>query len=143
MSHVDVDRLMDGIETNAAGDRRARLLAKGAAAEYADPELFAAVERTLRRALDRDEQAVPVLELLDDDDEWRLHRGLRFSSHRPLVGPVMVFVNRRLLLPLTRWLFEYSRENVRRQQRVNRVLAACIEELAMENARLRQELKRR
>jgi hypothetical protein len=49
-------------------------------------------------------------------------------------------VKRRLLLPLTRWLFEYSQENFRRQDRLNRVLFACIEELAIENARLRRAL---
>ena len=49
----------------------------------------------------------------------------------------------RLLLPLTRWLFEYSQENFRRQDRLNRVLFACIEELAIENARLRQTLAAR
>ena len=35
------------------------------------------------------------------------------------------------------WLYEYSLENFRRQQRVNRLLFAAIEELAIENARLR------
>jgi hypothetical protein len=80
---------------------------------------------------------------LDDEGEWRPEMALRFSSHRPVIGPALVFVKRRLLLPLTRWLFEYTRENFRRQQRVNRLLAACIEELALENARLRQELNRR
>ena len=40
---------------------------------------------------------------------------------------------------MTRWLFEYSQENFRRQQRINAVLFACIEDLAIENARLRRE----
>jgi hypothetical protein len=60
-----------------------------------------------------------------------------------VIGPAIVFVKRQLLLPLVRWLVEYNRDNFRRQQRVNRVLAACIEELALENARLRRELNRR
>ena len=46
----------------------------------------------------------------------------------------------RLLLPITRWLFDYSRENFRRQQRMNRILAAAIEEVAVENARLQREI---
>jgi hypothetical protein len=54
-----------------------------------------------------------------------------------------VFVKRQLLLPLVRWLVDYNRDNFRRQQRVNRLLAACIEELALENARLRRDLNRR
>ena len=39
-----------------------------------------------------------------------------------------------------RWLYEYSLENFRRQQRVNRLLFACIEELAIENAHLRKSV---
>ena len=74
---------------------------------------------------------------LSSDADWQLTTHLRFTSHRPLIGPVIVFVKRRILLPLTRWLYEYSLENFRRQQRVNRVLFACIEELAIENAKLR------
>jgi hypothetical protein len=49
-------------------------------------------------------------------------------------------MKRRVLLPLTRWLFEYSQENFRRQDHVNRILFACIEELALENARLRRAI---
>ncbi len=44
---------------------------------------------------------------------------------------------------MTRWLFEYSQENFKRQQHLNRVLFACIEELALDNARLRRELAER
>src|SRR2546422_7745410 len=45
---------------------------------------------------------------------------------------------RSTLFPYTtlfRSLFEYSQENFRRQDHLNRVLFACIEELALENAR--------
>jgi hypothetical protein len=40
---------------------------------------------------------------------------------------------------MMRWLFEYSQENFRRQQHLNQILFACIEELALENARLRRD----
>jgi hypothetical protein len=52
-----------------------------------------------------------------------------------------MLVKRRVLMPVLRWLFEYSRDNFERQQRVNRVLFACVQELAIENARLRQDLR--
>jgi hypothetical protein len=39
-----------------------------------------------------------------------------------------------------RWLYEYSLENFRRQRHVNQVLFACVEELAIENAKLRQQI---
>jgi hypothetical protein len=43
-------------------------------------------------------------------------------------------------MPVLRWLFEYSRDNFERQRRVNQVLFACVQELALETARLRREL---
>lgn len=139
---VSVERVMREIEDDLRRERRTRLLAKGAPAEYRDQELYAAVERVLRRAVEsRDHNAVLLPELISDDEEWRLETHLTFASHRPIVGPVIVFFKRRVLLPLTRWLFEYSLENFQRQQRVNRILFACIEELAIENARLRQDLQ--
>jgi hypothetical protein len=135
------ERLMRDIEAGARDDRRARLVSAGAAA-YGDADLFADVDALLRRAVRRDDRTA-LLPALLDADEWRLQPALRISSHRPVVGPAIVFVKRRLMMPLMRWLFDYSRENFRRQQRVNRILAACIEELAIENVRLRQELTRR
>jgi hypothetical protein len=67
---------------------------------------------------------------------------MRYSSHRgPASGGAIAFVKRRLLMPVLRWLFEYSRDNFERQRRVNDVLFACVQELAIENARLRRELQ--
>ena len=133
---------MKEVEAAARRDRRERLV-EGGAAGYSDPELFAEVDGILRRAVERSERAVLLPEVLPDDEEWRLDTSVRFSSHRPVIGPAIVFVKQRLLLPLVRWLVDYNRDNFRRQQRVNRLLAACIEELAIENARLRRELNRR
>jgi hypothetical protein len=136
---ISVQRVMREIEDDLRGERRARLVARGAPQEYRDPELFAAVESVLRRAVDsRDRDAVLLPELLGDEIEWRLQPELRFSSHRPVIGPVIVFLKRRVVLPLTRWLYEYNLENFQRQERVNRILFACVEELAIENAKLRR-----
>jgi hypothetical protein len=133
---------MKEVEGAARRDRRDRVVAGGAGG-YSDPELFAEVDEILRRAVERSNGTVLLPEVLPDDEEWRLDTSLRFSSHRPVIGPVIVFVKQWLLLPVVRWLVEYNRDNFRRQQRVNRLLAACIEELAIENARLRRELNRR
>jgi hypothetical protein len=138
---LKVDEVMREIEDEVRRTRRERLLAQGGAADYADPAVYASVDALLRRALDQDTLLLP--DLIDGDDEWRLATHLRLSSHRRLLGPLIVFIKRRALLPLTRWLFEYGRENFRRQQRVNHLLISCVEELAIENARLRQELQRR
>jgi hypothetical protein len=134
-----VERLMHDIEDEVRRRRRTRLLAPGGSPDYDDPETFAAVERILRRAMEeRDPGLLLLPELLRDENEWRLETRLRFSSHRPVIGPLIVFVKRRLLLPLTRWLYEYSLGNFRRQQYVNLLLFACVEELALENAKLRK-----
>ena len=59
-----------------------------------------------------------------------------------MVGPAVIFLKRRVLLPLMRWLYEYSLENFRRQEKINSTLYACVEELAIENVRLRRDLQR-
>ena len=136
---ISVERVMQEIEDDLRKARRARLVARGAPQEYRDAEIFAAVENVLRRAVDgRDHDAVLLPELLADDVEWRLQPQLKFTSHRPVIGPAIVFFKRRVILPLTRWLYEYNLENFQRQERVNRILFACVEELAIENATLRR-----
>src|SRR5439155_524981 len=92
---------------------------------------------------ERNLDATLLPELLDSDVDWRLKTHLELSTHRPAIGRAILLAKRRVLLPLTRWLFEYSQENFRRQDRLNRVLFACIEELALENARLRRALAAR
>ena len=129
---------MKEVEAAARRDRRGRLVAEGAAG-YSDPELFADVDEVLRRAVERERARRPPPRAAARRRGVASRHDLRFSSHRPVIGPAIVFVKRRLLLPIMRWLVDYNRDNFRRQQRVNRLLAACIEELAIENARLRRE----
>ena len=136
---VKVERLMRDLEGQIRTERRARMIARGGASEFCDPEVFASVEGVFRRVLDtRDLDALLLPELVDDADDYTLQLHLRYASHRPVIGPLLIFLKRRILLPLNRWLYEYSLENFRRQQRVNRLLFACIEELAIENAHLKQ-----
>jgi hypothetical protein len=136
-----VDAVMDDIERDVRTRLRRHLVKRGGAAEYEDEAMFEAVHAVLARAVDgRNLDATLLPELLDSDVEWRLRTTLELSSHRPAAGRAILFVKRRVLLPLTRWLFEYSQENFRRQDHLNRVLFACIEELAIENARLRRSV---
>ena len=131
---------MRELGSEISNERRARIVARGGASEYGDPELDARVEEVFRRVLDaRDHNALLLPQLLDDEDGYTLQLRLRYASHRRLIGPLLLFIKRTILLPINRWLYEYSLENFRRQQRVNRLLFACIEELAIENARLRQD----
>lgn len=132
---------MSKIEADVRDELRRRLVARGGPSDFRDAEIFERVHAVLARAADRQGTDVLLLpELLADEDAWKPAARLRLTSHRPVIGPVIVFAKRRLILPLVRWLFEFSEENFRRQDYVNRIVMACLEELAIENARLRQEL---
>jgi hypothetical protein len=45
-------------------------------------------------------------------------------------------------MPAFRWLFEYSRNNFERQRHTNLVLFACVQELAVESAQIRRDVRR-
>ena len=140
---IDVERLMREITDAVSDERRARIYARGGASEYRDPELFRTVEGVFRRALEsRDQEVLLLPDLVEDIKDWRLQTDLRFSSHRPVIGGLLIFLKRKMVLPVVRWLFDYSQHNFRRQQRINAAMFACVEELAIENARLRQDLRR-
>ena len=121
---------------------RADLLRHGASPAFNDPALFADVERILHTGVDLGTSNALVLpELLGDTKTWRLETALHLDSHRGTAAAgAILFFKRRIILPLVRWLFEYNRDNFERQRRVNAVLFACVQELAAESARLRQEL---
>jgi hypothetical protein len=140
---VRVDVVMGEIERDVRARLRRHLLKKGGAADYQDQEIFDAVHALLGRAVDgREIEATLLPELVDGDIDWRLQTHLNLTTHRPAAaGRFILFAKKKLLLPLTRWLFEYSQENFRRQDHLNRILFACIEELAIENARLRRDLR--
>ena len=136
---VKIEQVMHDLEDQVRSEQRARILARGGPPDYRDPAVFVGVEGVFRRAIDAtDLDALLLPELLHDPEDYTLSLRLRHASHRPIIGPVLVFIRRRLLLPTMRWLYDYSLENFRRQQRVNRLLFACLEELAIENARLRK-----
>jgi len=136
-----VGPLMKQIESDVRSRIRRRLVKHGMPA-YEDEQVFEQVRAMLQHAADgRDLDVLLLPELLEDDVDWALDPNLKLSSHREAAGGLILFAKRRILLPLTRWLFEYSQENFRRQQRLNRILLACIEELATENARLRKDLE--
>jgi hypothetical protein len=135
---------MADVEGRVRERLRLHLVRHGAAA-FEDPALFAEVERLLRASVDEgDSHALMLPELLGDPSSWRLETAMRYGSHRSQgSATVVLFLKRRLLMPLFRWLFEYSRDNFERQRRVNQVLFACVQELALENARLRHDIQQR
>src|SRR5512141_825586 len=102
---IRVDSVMSGIEAAVRDDLRRRLIARGGAADFTDAAIFEHVSAVLARAVDRRERdALLVPELLGDEDAWKPASELRITSHRPVIGPAIVFVKRRLVLPLVRWL---------------------------------------
>lgn len=122
---------------------RGQLVDEGGRA-FDDPAVFADVEAVLRAAASTPETARLLLpELLGEPDTWRLTTGMRYQSHRGHApAGLFIFLKRRILLPLLRWFYEYSRDNFERQRRVNHVLFACVQELALETALLRRKLDR-
>jgi hypothetical protein len=140
MNEVRVAAVMDQIEADVRSKLRAHFVKRGVSA-YQDEQVFEVVRALLRRAADgRDRTALLLPEILEDEGDSALDLNLHLSSHRPAAGRAILFAKRRILLPLMRWLFEYSQENFRRQQRLNRILMACVEELAIENAQLRRDV---
>jgi hypothetical protein len=140
---VSVDGIMAELTDRVRERIRAGLLHHGASPAFEDPALFADVETILRRAVERSQPSAVVLpELLGEPDTWRLDTAMRYQSHRGAAAPLVIFFKRRLLMPIMRWLFEYSRDNFERQRRVNYVLCACVQELAIEAAHLRREVRR-
>lgn len=129
---------MTDIQGRVRASLRARLQAAGAS-EFADAALFDEVDALFRQALANDDRGALILPPLLPDD-WQPELSLRLASHRGGLGSIVVFVKRRVLLPLTRWLFEYALENFRRQQRTNLALMACLQTLAVEHVRVRREL---
>jgi hypothetical protein len=131
---------MKQIESDVRANIRRRLIKHGMPA-YEDEAVFERVRAMLQHAADgRDLDVLLLPELLEDDVDWALDPTLRLSSHRQAAGGLILFAKRRLVLPVVRWLFEYSQANFRRQQQLNKILLACIEELAIDNARLRRDV---
>jgi len=141
VSGIDVASVMGQIEADVRSKLRDRLMKHGSDA-YRDEQVFDSVRAVLLRAEERRDRAALLLaEILEDEQDWAIETRLTLASHRPVAGPAILFAKRRILLPLTRWLFEYTQENFRRQQRLNRLLMACVEELAIENAQLRRDVE--
>ncbi len=130
---------MADLRARVRADLRARIVATGGAG-MADERLSDDVDALFRAALATDDAGALLLPHLLADD-WQPELALRLSSHRGgLTARLLVGIKRRILLPLTRWLFEYTLENFRRQHRLNLALMACLQALAVDHARVSREL---
>lgn len=138
---LDVGALMSDLRRRVRDELRGKLRTLTAAPELDDQMIFDAVDEAFRGAITRARRGALLLPELLDDDEWRLETSLDLTSHRPVFGGAIVFVKRRMLLPLTQWLYDYARGNFERQQRVTETVFGCLQALAADNARLRRDLE--
>lgn len=141
---VKVDAVMAELQEQIRARLREDLVQHGASPALSDPAVFADVERVLRQATrNPGTRSLLLPELLGDPLLWRLEPALQVGSHRgALAAAVIRGVKRRVIMPAMRWLFEYTHDNFARQLRVNQVLFACVQELAIQNAALRRDLDR-
>jgi len=140
---VPVDAVMADLQDRVRARLREELLQHGASKALEDPRVFADVERVLREAVSRTGvRALLLPEFLGDPAGWRIEPALSYPSHRSAMAATVIRgIKQRVLMPALRWLFEYSHDNFVRQQRVNHVLFACVQELAIQNAELRRDLQ--
>jgi hypothetical protein len=140
---VPVDTVMAQLQDRVRARLREELLQHGASRALEDPDVFADVERLLREAVSRTAaRALLLPEFLGDPAGWRIEPALTYPSHRTAMAATVIRgIKQRVLMPALRWLFEYSHDNFVRQQRVNHVLFACVQELAIQNAELRRDLQ--
>lgn len=142
---VKVDAVMAELQEQIRARLRDELVLHGASPALAEPAVFADVEGVLRRATRAaDGRSLLLPELLGDPSGWRLEPAMKIGSHRgALAATVIRGIKRRVIMPAMRWLFEYTHDNLARQKRVNEVLFACVQELAIQNAVLRRDMERR
>ncbi len=142
-SSVRVDTVMAELRGRVRERLRAQVVASGGSRAFGDPELFAEVEALLRAAARTSDATTLILpELLGAPDTWRLTTSMGYQSRRT-TGPaaLLVFLKRHVLMPVVRLLPEYSRDNFEWQRRTNQVLFACVQELALQTAQLRREVR--
>jgi len=136
------EQVMSELQGRVRERVRSELVRHGASAALEDPALFAEIDALLRAAIERSQPSALLLpELLGDPSTWRLETAIKYQTHRGPAGAPIVFVKQRLLMPILRWFYEFNRDNFERQRRINQVLFACVQELAIETTRLRRELR--
>jgi len=139
---TSTDEVMAELQGRVRERVRAELVRHGASAALEDPALFADIDALLRAAIERSQPAALLLpELLGDPSTWRLDTAIKYQTHRGASGAPIIFVKQRVLMPLLRWFYEFNRDNFERQRRINQVLFACVQELAIELAKQRRELQ--
>ena len=139
-SPVSTEAVMEEIRGKIRDDLHARLIGHGARDDFAERAIFDEVDRVFAQALAHDDPRALLL-ATRLEEPWRPLLSLEFPGHRnKLAAGAIRFAKSRLVLPVVRWLFEYSQENFRRQHHLNVVLMATVQTLAADHARLKARL---
>jgi hypothetical protein len=117
-SGVETDEVMSELHRRVRERLREQLADAGDPTALDDPEIFADVEALLRAAVATPDARPLVLpQLLGEPHTWRLTTKMQYQSHRGKgAASLIIFLKRRLLMPLFRWLYEYSRDNFERRR---------------------------
>jgi hypothetical protein len=106
-----------------------------------DDEIRAETGMWLSEVLvDRAHEDSALRHYLDTIGEWRQQLHPNLSTHRGFFGRVFLWIKKKILSPPFRWIIEQVEVNAWRQDRLNLSLLDLIEELAMENGRLKARL---
>jgi hypothetical protein len=139
---VSTEAAMDAVRERVRAELHARLVAQGAGDDLGDRAVFDEVDRLIERALTHDDARALLLPTRLSEP-WRPDLSLDLTGHRGgVAGRAVHFAKARLVLPVVRWLFEYTAGNFRRQERVNVALMACLQALAADHARLKARVDR-
>jgi hypothetical protein len=143
---VTTDAVMEEVRDRIRADLHARLVLQGAGDDFADRAVFDEVDRLFDQAMSiEDPRALLIPTRLEGP--WKPTLSLDFPTHRnAVVAAPIRFLKMRLVLPVVRWLYEFSHENFKRQHQVNLALMAIVQTLAADHARLKArvaELERR
>jgi hypothetical protein len=134
---VSTEAVMDDVRARVRAELFGRMARDGSGDDFDSRAVFDEVDRLLTRALAHDDPRALLL-AARLDDPWQPALSLDFTGHRGgVTARAIHFVKSRVVLPVVRWLYEYSAENFRRQQRVNVALMACLQTLAADHARLK------
>lgn len=110
-------------------------------ADERDGEVYAQVKKVFQAAHEALSPGTPFYpQVLGLEDDWEVPSALGWGTHRGRIGALIVWVKKRILFPLNRWLYSYTWHNLHRQQKLNVLLLSAVESLAVSHARLRQEI---
>ena len=90
--------------------------------------------------VDRAREDSALRHYLDTIGDWRQQLHPNFSTHRGFFGRIFLWIKRKILYPPFRWIVEQNEVNAWRQDRLNLSVLDLIEELAMENGRLKARI---